>query len=90
MSIPDRLSQCPYMIVRFDCIFCPWRKGRYRLARLAERFGAEATLDHVRDEISPGDCPRRYERANKYVHRCQVWYTDLVSGKPHDVPPPEG
>ena len=89
MSIPERLSQYPYVIVRFDCIFCPWRKGRYRLARLAERLGAEATLNHVPEEISR-DCPRRYVRGNQYVHRCQVWYTDLVCGPEHDLPHEDG
>jgi len=49
MTIPERLSHYRYVIVRFECIFCPWRRSVYRLARLAERYGAEATLDHVRE-----------------------------------------
>ena len=39
--IPDgRLRDYPFVVVRFACRECP-RLGRYRLAVLAERFGAD-------------------------------------------------
>jgi hypothetical protein len=85
MKVPERLSQYPYVVVRFECTFCPWRRGVYRLARLAERFGAEASLDHVRQQISK-DCPRHRARGTQMAPRCHVWYTDLVSANPHDLP----
>lgn len=41
MSPGGRLRDYPYIVVRFACRGCP-RMGRYRLAVLAERFGADA------------------------------------------------
>jgi hypothetical protein len=41
-------------------IVCPKcdRRGSYSVARLQDRFGAEATLIAVREELT-ADCPRR-------------------------------
>ncbi len=83
--LPERLSDYPYVIVRFSCIFCPTRRGVYRLARLAERFGAEASLDLVRETIS-ANCPRRRTRGNQYVPRCHAWFTDIPCYRNWDVP----
>lgn len=85
MKVPERLSQYPYVVVRFECIFCPWRRGVYRLARLAERFGAEASLDLVRQQIS-ADSPRHRARGTQMSPLCHVWYTVLVSSLPPDMP----
>jgi hypothetical protein len=34
------LSDFPWVTVRVECPLCPHRRGTYRLARLAEKFGA--------------------------------------------------
>lgn len=83
--VPTRLSDYPYVIVRVSCMFCPHRRGIYRLARLAERFGAEASLDEVRSAITAG-CPRHCARGNQYVPRCHAWFTDIPCWRDWDVP----
>jgi hypothetical protein len=60
MNPDGRLRDYPYIVVRFACRECP-RIGRYRLAVLAERFGADADLATVLEAIS-ASCPRRLER----------------------------
>ena len=65
-----RLRDYPYVVVRFACRDCP-RVGRYRLAVLAERFGAEASMIDVLEAIA-GGCLR-----NKEKHpgrRCQAYF----------------
>lgn len=74
------------MVVRFACRDCP-RIGRYRLAILAERFGAEADLEDVLDAVS-ASCLRREERHP--VRRCQAYLPDLEGGKPPDLPAAAG
>ena len=59
MNPDGRLREYPYIVVRFACRECP-RIGRYRLAVLAERFGADADLATVLEAISAG-CPRQLE-----------------------------
>ena len=54
----QRLSDFPWVIVRIDCPLCPRRKGQYRLARLAEKYGADVQLCDLLDRIAL-DCPRR-------------------------------
>jgi len=44
----------PYVVVRIGCDFCG-RKGGYRLARLAAKFGAEITLGELLKRIT-ADC----------------------------------
>jgi hypothetical protein len=53
MNPDGRLRDYPYIVVRLACRECP-RMGRYRLAVLAERFGADADLATVLD---PGGVP---------------------------------
>ncbi|WP_237481311.1 hypothetical protein [Lichenibacterium dinghuense] len=52
-----RLVEYPAVLVNVTCGLCP-RRGRYRLARLAERFGATAPLDDVLRAIVGGCGPR--------------------------------
>ena len=61
------------MVVRFACRDCP-RIGRYRLAVLAEKFGAEASMFDVLEEISSA-CPRSREKHPG--RRCQAYLPDL-------------
>ncbi len=52
----EPLWDFPFMIVRADCPLCPHRKGPYRLARLAEKYGADIHLCNLMEEIA-FDCP---------------------------------
>jgi hypothetical protein len=47
-----RLSDYPHVIVRVECFLCSKRVGRYRLARLAERFGVDAYLNDVSNVLA--------------------------------------
>ncbi len=55
-----RLRDYPYVVVRFACRDCP-RIGQYRLAVLAERFGADALMVDVLGAIS-STCLRNKEK----------------------------
>jgi hypothetical protein len=77
-----RLRDYPYVMVRFACRDCP-RVGRYRLAVLAERFGADADLDDVLAAIS-AICQRHGE--SHPGRRCQVYYPDLPPSRLPDLP----
>ena len=77
-----RIRDYPYVLVRFACRDCP-RMGRYRLAVLAERFGATADMADVLDAIA-SSCPRQQERHP--ARRCEAYYPDLRSPPPPDVP----
>lgn len=46
-----RLRDYPYVIVRFACRHCP-RMGRYRVAVLAERYGADVDMEDVLEAVS--------------------------------------
>jgi hypothetical protein len=46
-----RLRDYPYIVVRFSCRHCP-RIGRYRVAVLAERYGADIEMDDLLEEVS--------------------------------------
>lgn len=80
--MPPTLRDYPYVIVRFACHDCP-RMGRYRLAVLAERFGADAGLQMVLETIS-ASCPRSVDRHPN--RRCKAYYPDIGSDRPPDVP----
>ena len=78
----DRLRDYPFVVVRIACRDCP-RIGRYRLAVLAERFGAEADLWDVLEAIAAA-CPRSRERHPG--RRCEAYYPDLATPQPPDLP----
>jgi hypothetical protein len=82
MDPPLRLRDYQYVVVRFACRVCP-RLGRYRLAVLAERFGAEMAMSDVLDAIA-GACARNRERHPG--RRCQAYLPDLVDPRPPDLP----
>lgn len=77
-----RLRDYPYVVVRFACRDCP-RIGRYRLAVLAEKFGAEAAMADVLEAIA-SSCPRTRERHPG--RRCQAYLPDLTEPTPPDLP----
>ena len=86
----ELLSDFPWVIVRVGCSLCPRRNGHYRLARLAEKFGADAPLSDVLDRIA-FDCPWRSkpgQRARgKYNVKCKARFIDVGGPLPPDVPP---
>jgi hypothetical protein len=53
ITLRDLIGRTDWL--EFDCRFCD-RYGRYRLATLIQRFGADATGVH---EMLSADCPRR-------------------------------
>lgn len=84
------LSKYPFVVVRIGCDMCH-RKGVYRLARLAARYGAEIDIDALLDDLT-ADCewkpaPGRRRRP-KYAAKCGAHYPDLKPGcPPPDLPP---
>jgi len=87
MAEPARTSSYPYVIVRVTCTKCT-RRGNYRLARLAERFGAEASLVDVLRALSR-DCANHGFKREKgsYPQPCGAVLADLGTPRPPDVPP---
>jgi hypothetical protein len=85
----DRLSDYPWVIVRIGCDLCK-RSGSYRLARLASKFGAEASLVSVLLSLS-ADCPWRDgpdARKKRGKTGCRARFVDLGPFQPPpDLPP---
>lgn len=93
MKEPSRLVDYPYVLVRVDCRFCR-RRGQYRLARLAAKWGCDITLDEMVDRIAhtcPFARPRTGEKLRKYQAFCGARLPDLELGRPPpDLPPSAG
>jgi hypothetical protein len=77
-----RLRDYPYVIVRFACRHCP-RLGRYRVAVLAERYGADVDMEDVLEAVS-SSCRGR-SRGPGMI--CGAYFPDLPPEKPPDLPP---
>ena len=78
-----RLSGYPYVVVRIACSKCA-RSGAYRLARLADRYGAEAQMNSVLAMLS-ADC-KLAERGRPGINRCGAFFPDLSGDGPR-LPP---
>lgn len=86
----QRLSNFPWVVVRIGCRTCK-RRGSYRLARLAAKYGPDAPLDHVLEALT-ADCAVRHERRGKRREDefvCRARYVDLdrIPPPPPDLPP---
>ena len=79
---PTKLSNWPWVVVRIDCVLCS-RRGCYRLARLAARYGPEQSTDGLLRDLCQ-NCPWFTERPRKYEPRCGARFTDLD----YALPPP--
>ena len=80
-----RLSEYPYVIVRVTCAKCA-RQGRYRLARLADRYGSEIELPNLLGHLA-ADCERRDPHRFTYDF-CGAFFPDARGGpRPPDQPP---
>ena len=66
------------------CVFCP-RRGRYRIVRLAARYGPEAPLDQILADIA-GNCQYWRPDPRPYEPRCGARFEDLVELRPQDLP----
>ncbi len=80
MAGPRFLVDWPWVVIDIECSLCP-RQGRYRLARMAERFGAAMALDRLLEAVAvdctlmkPGEKPRHYEA------RCGIRYVVPPAG----------
>ena len=86
MDARDCLAFYPFVVVRIACRVCS-RRGSYRLARLAAKFGPEITLDDLTARFSY-DCLWRAEaRSKRGVSSCGVYLPDLDHPRPPDLPP---
>jgi hypothetical protein len=80
-----RLRDYPYVVVRFACRDCP-RIGRYRLAVLAERFGADALVVDVLEAI----LVRLPAEQGKASRPALPSLPNLLNPKPPDLPAAAG
>lgn len=70
-----RLVDYPHTVVRITCRLCPAYVRHYRVARLAERFGAEIPLQTMIDHLH---CGRgRPTKRRKMQMFCAVAFADL-------------
>lgn len=85
--MPSRLSDYPFVIVRLRCDVCE-RKGAYRLARLAHKWGSEIGLDSLLLKLS-ADCGwRKTKHSYREGDGCHVYFCDLRGPtRPPDLPP---
>ena len=80
----DRLSAYPYVLVRIGCERCQ-RSGRYRLARLAARYGPEILLAELLMHLT-ADCAAANPR-HPYRGGCKARFVDLdPPRRPPDEP----
>jgi hypothetical protein len=81
---PGRLLNYPYVVVRIACDACG-RAGRYRLARLAEKYGAQTELETLLACLA-ADC-KHFGHSHPYRFRCRVRFCDLdPPRRPSDLP----
>lgn len=87
-----RLVEYPHVVVRVACVLCQ-RRGRLRLARLAERYGADAGLDVILDRLRfpcPYPLPDPTRRAQRKLSpTCGIYLPDLAKPRPPDLARPE-
>lgn len=69
------LAYFPYVVVRIGCDRCT-RKGVYRLARLAAKFGADVTLDQLISKLVAAECPF-WKTRHLYHGTCHARFVDL-------------
>lgn len=81
----DTLSSYPYVCVRLACRRCS-RRGSYRLARLADKYGAEIRMADLLAHLA-GDCALWSPR-HPAIDRCGAYFADLDWPQPPaDLPP---
>jgi hypothetical protein len=86
MDSRDCLAHYPFVVVRIRCRACP-RKGSYRLARIAAKYGPEISLRDLLDRFSYDCLWRTAARSKKSKNTCGVYLPDLEQRRPPDMPP---
>jgi hypothetical protein len=76
MDKQDCLAHYPFVVVRIRCRVCA-RKGSYRLARIAAKYGPEITLRDLLDKLSYDCLWRTQSRSKKGRTGCGVYLPDL-------------
>ncbi|RYC30220.1 hypothetical protein D3273_19800 [Lichenibacterium minor] len=87
MSAPRHLVDWPWVVVEVECSLCP-RRGRYRLARLAERYGSAVPLGRLLETMA-ADCTlmKPDQKPRQYEARCGIRYVVPPAGPlPADAP----
>ena len=84
MPGPRRLVDWPWVSVEVECSLCP-RRGRYRLARLAERHGAGIEVGALLAILADRCGLRRDVKPRQHEARCGVRYRVPPGG-----PQPDG
>jgi hypothetical protein len=80
----DTLSSYPYVVVRLACTMCS-RQGSYRLARLADKYGAEIPMPDLLGWLA-GDC-KYWSPRHPGIPGCGAYFRDLVGpARPPDLP----
>jgi hypothetical protein len=82
----DCLAHYPFVVVRIRCRVCA-RKGSYRLARIAAKYGPEITLRDLLDRFSYDCLWRTQSRTKRGRTDCGVYLPDLEQPRPPDMPP---
>lgn len=90
MKKEPSLADYPYVVVRFRCRRCT-RAGQSRLARLAEKYGADLELEELLDIIAATcELPRRPpfgRRPRKVGTYCGIYLPDFEDrSRPPDKP----
>ena len=81
----DRLAYFPYVLVRIRCVHCS-RRGAYRLARLAAKYGPEITLDALLAKLT-ADCEYSSRAHHPFRRICEARFVDLdPPRRPPDLP----
>jgi hypothetical protein len=70
----DTLSSYPYVTVKLACRRCS-RSGSYKLARLADKYGAEIRMTDLLGHLA-GDC-KLWEPRHPAMERCGAYFADL-------------
>ena len=76
----------PYVVVRIRCDLCN-RSGGYRLARLADKFGADFPLEELLRRLAHPTCGHRPDNQRKGKRwaiegGCKAFFPDLERPQP--------
>ncbi|WP_175537452.1 hypothetical protein [Pelagibacterium halotolerans] len=85
---PVLIVDYPWVVCRVACNLCR-RSGQYRLARLAEKYGADTSLAHMLSLLA-ADCPWTADRfkPQKYRKGCGIHLPAIERDPtPPDLPP---
>ena len=74
MDDRDCLAHYPFVVVRIACRLCT-RRGSYRLARLAAKYGSEISLRDLTERFSYDCLWRAKARSKRGVSACGVQET---------------